>query len=194
MKNTTFSYAGLWGRVLAFALDYLPILLYLALVAALSALVNAVFPDLLPALFGNPVSGQLTAFFLVTLPVTLYFALLESSAWQATWGKRVLRLKVVGANGERLSRVRALGRTALKFIPWELAHTCIWQMGFGSQSVPPAIVAGLTLVWILVGANVASLLISPRRQPLYDRLAGTSVVSIRDGRTPDAAARLRDST
>ena len=71
------SYAGLWARSVAFALDYLIIAGYLLLVAALGALVNLAFPDLVRMLFGNRVSGQLTGFLLVTLPVMLYFALLE---------------------------------------------------------------------------------------------------------------------
>lgn len=31
-------------------------------------------------------------------------------------------------NGSRFSFGRTLGRTLINFIPWELAHTCIWQM------------------------------------------------------------------
>ena len=41
-----YSYAGLWARVLAFALDYLIIAGYLILVAAVGAVVNLMFPDL----------------------------------------------------------------------------------------------------------------------------------------------------
>jgi uncharacterized RDD family membrane protein YckC len=33
----------------------------------------------------------------------------------------------------------------------------------------------LFLVWVLVGANLLSLLLTPRRQSLYDLLAGTQV-------------------
>jgi uncharacterized RDD family membrane protein YckC len=177
MTNTTQSYAGLWVRVLAFAFDYLAIALYLVVITILSLTVTSAFPNLPRVLFGNPGSGQITGFFAITLPVTLYFALLESSAWQATWGKRRQRLKVIRTNGERLSRTRAVGRTVLKFIPWELAHTCIWQVSFAPQGPSPLITAGFALVWILVGANAISLLISKSHQTLYDQLAGTYVVT-----------------
>jgi uncharacterized RDD family membrane protein YckC len=177
MTKISQSYAGLWVRVFAFAFDYLVIALYLGVVIALSLAANAAFPNLMQSLFGHPVSGQLTGFFAVTLPISLYFALLESSSWQATWGKRRQRLKVIGTNGERLSRVRALSRTALKFIPWELAHTCIWQVRFASPEASPLITVGFILVWIMVGANVVSLWISPTHQTLYDRIAGTYVVT-----------------
>ena len=177
MTNTTQSYAGLWVRVLAFALDYLAIALYLVVITILGLTVNASFPNIPRVLFDNPVSGQITGFFAITLPVTLYFALLESSAWQATWGKQRQHLKVICTNGERLSSTRAVGRTVLKFIPWELAHTCIWQVSFAPQGPSPLIKAGFALVWILVGANAISLLVSKSHQTLYDQLAGTYVVT-----------------
>jgi len=178
MKSFSHSYAGLWSRVLAFAFDYLVILLYLIVLTTISLTVRSVFPSFSVKMFGNPVSGQIMGFFTVTVPVTLYFALLESSPWQATWGKRRQGLKVIRTNGERLTRRRAMGRTLLKFIPWELAHTCIWQISLTRQESSPTIMAGLVLVWILVGANVIKLWLSPTRQTLYDWLAGTSVVKV----------------
>ena len=169
-------YAGLWKRALAFALDYILIAVYLGLLVGLGLAANRAAPSLTQALFGNPLSGQLTGFSLITLPVTLYFALFEASAWQATWGERRLHLRVVGPAGERLSVARSLGRTALKFIPWELAHTCIWQITFAGPDPSPLIMIGFAVVWLLVGANIVSLWLSPTQQTLYDRLAGTHVI------------------
>jgi hypothetical protein len=37
---------------------------------------------------------------------------------------------VVRTDGERLTFARALARTLLKFVPWELSHTLIWQIRF----------------------------------------------------------------
>ncbi|MHC4099156.1 MAG: RDD family protein, partial [Planctomycetota bacterium] len=124
----TQSYAGLWARVLAFAFDYLAIALYLIVISAVSLTVQLVFPKIVPMFFNNPLSAQIITFCLITLPISLYFVLFESSPRQATWGKRRQGLKVIGTNGERLTRAHAIGRTVLKFIPWELAHTCIWQV------------------------------------------------------------------
>ncbi len=45
-----------------------------------------------------------------------YFALLESSRWQATIGKRVCRLRVTGLDGGRISLPRAIGRYFAKFL------------------------------------------------------------------------------
>jgi len=175
------SYAGLWARILAFALDYLIIAGFLILVAAVGALINRAFPELVRTLFGNRVSSQAAGFVLVTLPVMLYFALLESSAWQASWGKRQRGLRVMDADGARLSRARALGRTALAFVPWELSHTLIWQIRFAPAESPALVTAGFILVWLLVGVNIVSLVLRPSHQTLYDQLAGTYVVAASDG-------------
>lgn len=169
--------AGLWIRIQAFAIDYLVILAYLALLTALVWKVNSAFPDILQVLFGDPLSGQITVIVIFTMPVTLYFALFDSSLWQATPGKRWRNLKVIRLNGEGLDRKRALGRELLKFIPWELAHACIWQIRFAPQEPSPMIAAGFVLVWILVGANIISLLISSTHQTLYDRFSGTYVAT-----------------
>ncbi|MHC4692240.1 MAG: RDD family protein [Planctomycetota bacterium] len=172
----TQSYAGLWIRVLAFGFDYLIIALYLVVISAVSLTVQLAFPNIVPTLLNNPVSCQIYTFCIITLPVALYFVFFESSGRQATWGKRRKGLKVIGKNGERLTRARAIGRTILKFIPWELAHTCIWQVSYARQEPSPLIMAGFLLVWILIGANIVILWISPTHQTLYDWLAGTYVV------------------
>jgi len=179
MARTTHSYADLWTRVLAFAFDYIAIALYLLVLVAVGLAINSAFPGIARTWFGHPVLGQIVGFLTATLPVTLYFALFESSSWQATWGKRWRGLKVVRADDERLTRTRALGRTLLKFIPWELAHTCIWRVSVARNEPSPLITVGFVLVWILVGANVISLWISLTNQTLYDRLAGTYVVKSR---------------
>ena len=69
-----------------------------------------------------------------------------------------------------------LGRTLLKFIPWELAHTCIWQVSFAGQESSPLIYVGFASVWVLVGVNIISLLLSKSHQTLYDQLTDSFVV------------------
>ena len=175
MDTRTQSYAGLWPRLLAFALDYLILGGYLVLLGWVGVTLIGIFPGLNERISSNPQLGQLLGFATVTLPVSLYFALSEASPHQATWGKRRMHLQVVDTAGARLSVPRALLRTAFKFIPWELAHTCIWQLSGAGFDPAPWIVYGFILVWVLVGANLISLLITPRRQALYDLLAGTLV-------------------
>lgn len=56
------------------------------------------------------------AIFLVLLGPWLYWALSESSSWQATLGKKALGLKVVDADGQRIGFWRASGRFFAKII------------------------------------------------------------------------------
>jgi uncharacterized RDD family membrane protein YckC len=77
----------------------------------------------------------------------LYFSLLESSAWQATLGKKALGLEVTDLDGNRISFGRATGRFFAKFI-----SSIILGVGY--------IMAGFT----------------EKKQALHDILAGTLVI------------------
>ncbi len=167
---------GVWGRSLAFGLDYLIIAAYLAVLVAGGVALTQFLPSVSNALFDGPISGQIAGFLLITLPVTSYFALSEASSRQATWGKRRMGLRVADRQDRQLRRARSFSRTALKFVPWELSHTCIWQVSFAADPSAPVYTAGFSIVWLLVGANIVSLLLSPAKQTLYDRLAGTQVL------------------
>jgi uncharacterized RDD family membrane protein YckC len=171
-----YSYAGLWPRVKAFSYDYIVISLYIVALVAISYLIQSINPAILEPLFQNPLTSQLYGFLMMTLPVTLYFAISESSSYQATWGKRWQGLKVVHVNGSRLSFSRTLVRTLIKFIPWELAHTCIWQMRHGDGEPGQIVKFGLILVWVLIGIYVVTLLLSSRKQAPYDRFTNSVVI------------------
>jgi uncharacterized RDD family membrane protein YckC len=162
-------YAGFWKRAGAFALDYILILGYFLALYLISLLANALFGGL-QVLFAERIRAQVTGFLLLTLPLTLYFAISESSPRQGTWGKQRLKLKVTDLHGERISFWRAFGRTALKFVPWELSHTLIWQIYFSSSANSPWINYGFVLVYLLIGLNILSLVISKTHQTLYDLL------------------------
>lgn len=168
-------YAGFWLRAGAFALDYVIILVYLIVITLFSLLMNSIF-SINQWLFGDRVRAQLTGFLLITLPVTLYFAFGESSIRQATWGKRRLRLKVTDLHRNRIRFWRSLARSGLKFIPWELAHTLIWQISFTQSESSTLIAAGFVTVYLLLGANLAALVLRKDRRTLYDLLTGTCVI------------------
>jgi uncharacterized RDD family membrane protein YckC len=172
------NYAGFWIRAGAFALDYIIILGYLLGITLLSLLVNTLF-SINQWLFADRIRAQLVGFLLITLPITLYFAVSESSLQQATWGKQRLKLKVGERNGNRMSFWRALGRTILKFVPWEISHTLIWQIYFSLQKESAWINYGFVLVYLLIGANIISLKITKTNQTLYDLFTNTYVIEPR---------------
>lgn len=175
--------AGLRERLLAFLLDYVPVLAYLLVLVTAGVVLRRAQPAALRAIFGGPWAGEASGFVLVTLPVSFYFALQEASPHQATLGKRRLHLYVVDAEGNRLTLPRSLLRTVLKFVPWELAHLCVWQVSYAARSSSAVYSAGFVLVWLLVAVNALSVVLDPRRRALYDRVAGTAVL-----RSPQWAA------
>src|SRR6266700_6114714 len=127
-RDSAMTFANIWQRIGAFLLDYLIIAAYLVLLVIISVgLGFGPLRSVFRAMFADPNSSELSAFLLLVLPVILYFALFESSSWQATWGKRKLGLRVTGTHGERLSLGRSLVRSIIKFVPWELTHARLWR-------------------------------------------------------------------
>ena len=104
------AYAGFWLRFVAWFIDVL----------ILSAVGLIVLVPLVPVLFrrvpleapmGWPMAPAFFWFWPLNLVgVWLYFALFESSSWQATPGKRALGLFVTDMQGRPISFARATGR------------------------------------------------------------------------------------
>jgi uncharacterized RDD family membrane protein YckC len=177
--------SSLRQRFKALFLDYLVILLWMAVLAAVNVILFIVifdgFPDYL-GMFG-PFLTQLIFFSILTLPVGLFLYFSEAGPWHATLGKRKARIKVVSTDGSWATRKQIAVRTVVKLIPWELSHAFIWQMQYvfykhGYEAEVPA--------WIFVGLNVATLLamayvvlvvVRKDRRSVHDFVAGTKVVS-----------------
>lgn len=158
-------------RVAAFVLDYLLIAAYLVLLTAAQFLVSSFAPGgLLNVVWRAPLTAEAAGFVLLTLPVILYFAISEASARQGTFGKHALHLAVTDEAGRRISLLRALARSALKFTPWEMAHALIFQIAFRGPSAgeSPAVLAGFAIVYLLVAAYLITLFVGSQRT-LYDR-------------------------
>ena len=118
-------YAGFWVRFLAFLIDnavmgigFVLILIPLIFLTGLGGFIGEIHPneDM------NDV-GIFMLFGLLFLAATvsllltwLYHALMESSEWQATLGKKVLGLVVTDMAGRRVSFGRATGRHFAKII------------------------------------------------------------------------------
>jgi hypothetical protein len=173
---------SVFRRVAAFALDYVLIVGYLVILAAAgSALAFGPVGDSWQELVGSPGRVDLLAFVAAILPVILYFTLLEGSQGGATWGKRRMRLRVARTSGERLGRRRASVGSAVKFLPWQLAHTCLFHIPgwpLEPQTPPGWVTVGLDLVWVVIGLYVATLAIGRSRRTPYDWIAGSRVVDV----------------
>lgn len=180
--TTGVRYAGVGKRLKAFALDYLVILAYVLVLGSVNygVILAGGALDRGWAFFASPAGKDAVAFLTLVLPVMLYFALQESSFRQATWGKRKAKIVVTSLAGERLTRGRALVRSALKFLPWQIAHTSIYHvegLPFAPEEPSPAVMAGFILVYVLVGSYLLSALLSKKHRAPYDWAAGSVVIA-----------------
>ena len=179
--STDVRVAGLGKRLLALLFDYLLVLGYVVVLLGVGIGIRAAvgpLGELLP-LFASPLVLDGLAFLTLILPVILYFSLQESSPRQATWGKRKAGFQVAGLAGSRLTWGQALVRSAIKFLPWQIAHTSIYHikgLPFAPEQPSPMVMAGFVLVYVLVGIYVASALISKKHRTPYDWMAGSYVI------------------
>jgi len=144
ISPTTLKFGGFWRRFRALSLDLLLWLVIGVLVLIfIDPLIVAPVPN--PNLFEKYVEHIWALGF--PLLVFLYFPLSESSALQGTIGKLVLGIKVVDAEGKRISVFRA-----------------VWRMSAKLLSAIPLMIGFLRVGW------------TPRRQAIHDVIANTFVV------------------
>lgn len=132
LSNHPPEYAGFWIRFVASLID--------------SMMVGIVFYTLAIALFMDiytPSPNQGFSF----LIQWMYFAYMESSKWQATFGKMAMGIKVTNMHGERIGFAQATGRHFAKI---------------------------LSAILLLIGFIMAAF--TEKKQALHDILADTLVV------------------
>ncbi|MGN0024081.1 MAG: RDD family protein [Candidatus Avelusimicrobium sp.] len=131
-----YPYAGFWRRAVALLVDSL-IIGIISSILYITVLGTQVFklivqnpqtsdPKNILSIMGSMILFQILAFIFFWL----YFALQESSKSQATLGKRVMGLKVVGADGGRISFGRATGRTLGKLVSNMTLYFGYYMAGF----------------------------------------------------------------
>jgi uncharacterized RDD family membrane protein YckC len=165
--------ASLKRRISALLIDYLIIVVYGALLFIISFSLGH---PLTPLIENSAIGAQTAGFTLITLPVFLYFFLMESSGLGGTIGKKSMGLKVVCINGLKLKRGKAFLRSLIKFLPWELAHFAVYRL------IHPTSIGESIIMMILVVVNIITVLylITPlfnrERKSVYDWIARTKVV------------------
>jgi len=168
------SYAPYKIRIYAFLIDYLVIIVYGVFVVGT---ISIIFRSHVSPLFLNsPVTAELTGFIMITLPVSLYFALSESSKWQGTFGKRKMGVRVANDVGDRIGISRSIFRTTIKFLPWEIAHFGIWRLILTTHYSEMTILIILSIVNIAILIYLITPLTNKSRKNVYDWIAGTKVV------------------
>jgi uncharacterized RDD family membrane protein YckC len=111
MARRPMVYAGFWLRAAAYLLDSI-VLGFVVGIFILGPLMEraGISPDNPWVLFTGTSRQVIAINLLGTMASWLYWALLESSRWQATLGKRMLGLEVTDLAGHRISFARATGR------------------------------------------------------------------------------------
>jgi uncharacterized RDD family membrane protein YckC len=141
-------YAGFWRRAGAYVIDSFLLAIVIGFLVLRPLMARAGLPIDNPwALLTGDNRQVLAINLLLTMAGWLYWALLESSPWQATFGKRIFGLEVTDLEGRRISFARATGRHFAKNIS-------LFALGIGF------LMAGFT----------------KRKQGLHDVIAGCLVV------------------
>jgi uncharacterized RDD family membrane protein YckC len=149
----TVQYAGFWLRFVAFIIDAI----VLGFIGFILTLPFAMSRGIVPILHGRgpmnpedfaPLFAAFGRLFVIRLAINwLYYALFESSTWQATLGKKALGLEVTDMQGARINFARATGRFFAKFLSTIILFIGFFMIGF-----------------------------TDRKQGLHDMLAGTLVI------------------
>jgi uncharacterized RDD family membrane protein YckC len=110
------AFAGFWLRAVAYLIDTVFISLVFGLIASFYPSTFIKFPG--AASISLTSLPQLTPIaFAITITATwFYYTMFEASIWQATPGKRVMRLYVADLNGQRVTFARAAARNFAKMI------------------------------------------------------------------------------
>lgn len=147
-------YAGFWLRFVAFIIDsiVLGFIGFLITVPFMASLGMATFMHGHAAMSPEGWAPFAAMFwprlFLPRFVISwLYYALLQSSSWQATLGKKALGLEVTDLQGRRISFARASGRFFAKILSTIILFIGFFMIGF-----------------------------TARKQGLHDILAGTLVL------------------
>lgn len=135
----TTQYAGFWNRFAASWLDGI-----IATIAG--SIITVIVVMLYSAGGGGSEGGAVIGFFISSIFGWLYFAILESSAKQATLGKMAVGVVVTDLNGNRLTFGKATARYFAKY---------------------------LSIMTLLIGYIMAAF--TEKKQALHDLVAGTLV-------------------
>jgi uncharacterized RDD family membrane protein YckC len=157
-------------RSAAYLLDILLLFIVLAPFAYLIESVSGLRPQ---------TSGQvwIAAILSFSIPVWLYFTLSDASQTGATLGKRIMGVRVTAlADTQTITYSRALSRTALKLLPWELAHVFGFALADRVDDVVQSL--GLVAANLLVVLYAAAMVIHAGRRSIHDLLVGTQVTSV----------------
>ncbi len=165
-------------RLKAFTIDYAIILIYIGVLTGVTLLTVSLFDLKFESI--NPATGQLIGFTTLTLPVILYFTLLEKGKYAGTIGKRKTGLQVVSISSAKVTVGQLLLRNCIKFLPWEFAHFFIYRLFYFSkidQSVPAWVYIGLIAAQLIAIIYLLFIFFTKSSRSIYEIISRTKVIS-----------------
>lgn len=141
VEITQMRYADFWLRVVAYFLDAIILWFLILVIGGFAGYLYVIATGIAEE------GARIIAFVMGIFIAWLYYALLESSSWQATLGKMALGMKVTDMGGRRIGFGRATGRYFAK------------------------IISG-----IILGIGYLMVAYTDKNQGLHDRMAGCLVV------------------
>ncbi|MFZ1400871.1 MAG: RDD family protein [Candidatus Promineifilaceae bacterium] len=112
-----------------------------------------------------------------SIPAWLYFGLSDGSQTGATLGKRLLKLKVVNNQNQRLSTGQAVLRTAVKLVPWELVHISAFALSEEMSVFSPMQTIGLAAANMLTLVYVVVAVFTSGQRSIHDFVAQSRVLN-----------------
>lgn len=110
-------------------------------------------------------------------PAWLYFIVSDCSTGGATLGKRVCKLRVAGKANERISPGRAVVRTAIKLLPWELTHLFVFALSDDFGQFGHVQWFGIAIVYVLATVYLLLMLATNGNRTVHDFATNTRVVN-----------------
>lgn len=110
-----------------------------------------------------------------SIPSWTYFIWGDHSNRGATLGKRLLTLQAKTVENERIGMGRALGRTAMKMLPWEITHASAFLLAPALGTFGATSWIGLGLAYVLIFAYLGVAWRTGGRRSVHDFAATTFV-------------------
>ena len=156
-------------RLLAYGVDCALLFLVLAPLGGAVQWALGAGPTTADAIYG-------TLLLNFSLPAWAYFVWGDRSRRGATWGKRAAGLCVRNGAGQRVGVGRALGRTAVKMLPWELVHLSAFGLAPAVGVFGVVSWTGLGLAYALIFAYLGGAWWTGGHRTVHDWAAGTQVL------------------
>lgn len=126
--------------------------------------------------FESSINLEIYVLLTISLPVWIYFLLMDSKIAKGSFGKRLMKLAVQEkTRDERVGIPKSLARTTLKLLPWEISHLgLIFPTPIYFDEDPEIRV--LTIIGILLTMVYVISLLTKDKQTIYDSITGTKVI------------------